>query len=143
MPSFLMAGFSRPSRSSPRTDFTIEPPKNRRFSRTKVSCLLDTRKDSMKKALSNTFMFAKVYRAMSSGRQGARYFRRYGREPVSKRAISLKKSWGGYRRTSPRHSRPRCRGVDLSTRCPASPKAPQAPLITLSAVAMILLCFWK
>ena len=42
-------------------------------------------------------MFAKVYRAMTSGRQGALYFRKYDRELVSKPAISLKKIWGGYR----------------------------------------------
>ena len=45
-------------------------------------------------------MFAKVYRTMTSGRQGPPYFRRYGRELVSKLAISLKKSWVGYRRTT-------------------------------------------
>ena len=38
--------------------------------------------------------------AMTSRWQGAPYFRRYGRELVSKPAISLKKSWGGYRRTT-------------------------------------------
>ena len=54
----------------------------------------------MKKASSNIFMFAEVYGTMSSGRQGAPYFRRYGRELVSKPDISLKKSWGGYRRTT-------------------------------------------
>ena len=32
---------------------------------------------------------------MASGWQGAPYFRRYGRELVSKPTISLKKSWGG------------------------------------------------
>ena len=43
----------------------------------------------------------KVNRTMTSGFQGARYFRRYDRELVSKPAISLKKSWGSYyRRTS-------------------------------------------
>ena len=36
----------------------------------------------------------------TSGRLGAPYFRRYGRELVSKPAISLKKSWGGHRRTT-------------------------------------------
>ena len=43
----------------------------------------------MKKASSNIFMFAKVYRTMTLGRQGASYFRRYGRELVSKPAISV------------------------------------------------------
>ena len=32
---------------------------------------------------------------MTSGWQGAPYFRSYGRELASKPAISLKKSWGG------------------------------------------------
>ena len=37
--------------------------------------------------------------------KGSPHFRRYGRELVSKPAISLKKSWGGYRRTTlPNHS---------------------------------------
>ena len=49
----------------------------------------------MKKASSNMFMFAKVYRPMTSGRQGAPYFRRYGRELVSKPAISSKRKVGG------------------------------------------------
>ena len=37
---------------------------------------------------------------MASGWQRASYFRRHGRELVSKPTISLKKSWGGYRRTT-------------------------------------------
>ena len=37
---------------------------------------------------------------MTSGGQGAPYFMKYGRELVSKLAISLKKSWGGYGRTT-------------------------------------------
>ena len=37
---------------------------------------------------------------MTSRWQATPYFRRYGRELVSKPAISLKKSWGGYRRTT-------------------------------------------
>ena len=39
---------------------------------------------------------------MTSEWQGPPYFRRYGQELVSKPAISLKKSWGGYRRTTHR-----------------------------------------
>ena len=54
----------------------------------------------MKNIFSNIFLRAKVYRMMASGRQGAPYFRRYGLELVSKPAILLKKSWGGYRRTT-------------------------------------------
>ena len=46
------------------------------------------------KASSNIFMLAKVYRTMTSGRQGAPYFRRYRRELVAKPDISLKNSWG-------------------------------------------------
>ena len=38
------------------------------------------------------------------GGQGAPSFRRYGWELVSTPAISLKKSWGGYRRTTPVNS---------------------------------------
>ena len=44
-------------------------------------------------------LIAKGYRTTSRW-QGTPYFRRNGREPVSKPAISLKKSWGGYRRTT-------------------------------------------
>ena len=62
--------------------------------------LLDTRKGAMKNASSNILMLAKVYRMMTSGRQGVPYLRRYGRELVSKPAISLKNSWRGYRRTT-------------------------------------------
>ena len=36
----------------------------------------------------------------ASGWQGALYFRRYGRELVSKPAILLQKRWRGYRRTT-------------------------------------------
>ena len=37
------------------------------------------------------------------GWQGAPYFRRYGRELVSKQAISLRIRWGGYRRMTLHH----------------------------------------
>ena len=37
---------------------------------------------------------------MPSGWRGAPCFRRHGRELVSKPVFSLKKSWGGYRRTN-------------------------------------------
>ena len=46
------------------------------------------------------FVCEKDYRTMTSGVQGAPRFRRYGRELVSKPAISFKKCWGGYRRTT-------------------------------------------
>ena len=49
---------------------------------------------------SHVFLFAKDYRTVSSGWQGAPYFRRYGRELDSKQEISLKKHWGGYRTTT-------------------------------------------
>ena len=45
-------------------------------------------------------LFVKDCRTMTSGGQGAPYFMIYGRELVSKLAISLKKSWGGYVRTT-------------------------------------------
>ena len=54
----------------------------------------------MKGISSHIFLFVKDYRPMMSGWQGAPYSRRYGRRLVSKQAISLKKSWGGYRRTT-------------------------------------------
>ena len=41
------------------------------------------------------FLFANDFRAMTSGGQGAPYFKKYGWELVSKPAISLKKCWGG------------------------------------------------
>ena len=81
------------------TDSTIAPPQTGDIL-TNVSWLVDTRKDAMKKPSSHNFMFAKVYRTMTSGWQGPPYFGRYGRELVSKPAISLKKSWVGYRRTT-------------------------------------------
>ena len=49
------------------------------------------------------FLCAKVYRPTTSGCRGEPYSRRYDRELVSKPAISLKKSWGGYRRTTLKH----------------------------------------
>ena len=59
----------------------------------------------MKNLSAHILLFAKdyyYYREMTSGWQEAPHFRRYGRELVSKTAISLKKSWGGgYRRTTP------------------------------------------
>ena len=49
----------------------------------------------MKNLSSHIFMFAKVYRTMTSGRQGAPpYFVRHDRELVSKPAISLKNAGG-------------------------------------------------
>ena len=45
-------------------------------------------------------MFARDNRTMTSGWQGTSYFRRYGLNLVSEPVVSLKKSWGGYRRTT-------------------------------------------
>ena len=46
------------------------------------------------------FLCAKAYRSTTSGCRGTSFFRRYDRELVLKSTISLKKSWGGYRRTT-------------------------------------------
>ena len=54
-----------------------------------------------KRHVNLSFLFPNVDRNMTSGWQGPTHFRRYGREMVSKPAISLKKSWGGlHRRTA-------------------------------------------
>ena len=74
----------------------------------RVSWLLETRKDVMKTISACIFLFAKGYRTPTSGWHGPPCFRRYGRELVSKPAISLKKSWGGYRKTTRK-----CRLSDL------------------------------
>ena len=51
------------------------------------------------------FLCANVYWTMTSGYQGTPFFRRYDQKLVLKPAISLNKSWGGYRRvTIPRPS---------------------------------------
>ena len=56
---------------------------------------------AIKGTSSHVFLFAKGYRLMTSGWQGAPCFRRYGRGLVSKPTISLKKKLGGfYRRTT-------------------------------------------
>ena len=54
----------------------------------------------MEKTSSCNFLFAKDFQMMTSRWQGALHFRRYDRELVSKPMISLKKSWGCYRRTT-------------------------------------------
>ena len=51
----------------------------------------------------------------------------------------------GFSRSStsqPRHVRPLCRGLCLPTQCPAIP-LPHAVPITLSVVAVLLLCCWN
>ena len=92
-----MSDFHRPGRrqGGVRTDSTIAPPPKTAISLTNVSWLLDTSKDARKKTSPCISLFAKDDRTMASGWQGASYFRRYGRELVSKPAISLKKNWGG------------------------------------------------
>ena len=57
------------------------------------------------------FFFAKDYRTITSEWQGARYFMRYGRELVSKLAISLKKGCGGDRWTTSLHQENRVKSV--------------------------------
>ena len=90
------------------TDFTISPPKKQQFSLTNVSSsssssssswLLDTRRDATKSISSHMFLFAKdCDRPITSEWQRAPYLRRCGRGLISKPTISVKKSWGGYRR---------------------------------------------
>ena len=46
------------------------------------------------------FSLEKDYQTMTSGWQDSTYFRRCDRERVSKPVTSLKKNWGGYRRTT-------------------------------------------
>ena len=58
------------------------------------------RKVAIKSRSPYIFLFAMDYRGMTSAWQGSPYYRKYGRELVSKPAISLKKSGGGYRRTT-------------------------------------------
>ena len=65
-----------------KTDSTIAPPPNQRFSLTNVLLLLETRKVAMKRTSSHIFLFAKGYRPMMWGWQGALYFGRYGRRLV-------------------------------------------------------------
>ena len=57
----------------------------------------DTTKVAITSRSSYSFLLAMDYRTITLGWQGAPHFRRYGWELVSKPAISLEKSWGGYR----------------------------------------------
>ena len=54
----------------------------------------------LKKKYPYIFLCAKVHLSMTSGCRGTPYFRRYDSELVLKPAISFKKIWGGYRRTT-------------------------------------------
>ena len=80
------------------------PAPNKRYSLTSVSRLLNTRKDTLEKNYLYTILCANVRRSTASGCRGTPYFRRYHRELVLKPAISLKKSWGDYRRTTHSYS---------------------------------------
>ena len=61
-----------------RTVSTIASPQIQRLSLTNVSWLLDTRKNAATKTMSSSILlFAKDYRTMTSGWQGAPYIRRY------------------------------------------------------------------
>ena len=77
-----------------------------------VSWLLDTPQEGCStNKMSHQIFFAceKVNRTMASGFEGTPYFRRYGREFVSKPAISVsvkKRGGGGYRRTTPSDDSP-------------------------------------
>ena len=57
--------------------------------------------DAVNKMSQCIHWFAEYARTTTSGWQGAPYIRSHGLELVSKPAISSKKSWGGYRRTTP------------------------------------------
>ena len=80
--------------------FYDSPPPNQRFSLTNVSWLLNTRKNGTKTISLQKFLFANDYQTITSRWHGAPYSRICGRALVSKRAISLKKSWEDYRRTT-------------------------------------------
>ena len=64
----------------------------------------------MTKTCSNIFLLAKDYldRRMTSGWQGAPYFRIYGLELASEPAISLRKTWRSCRRTTRGRGRHTC-----------------------------------
>ena len=94
--------------SPPETDSTIPLPRTSIFFSTNVSWVIGTNEEGFcwKKIVSIYFLVCKglsLYRTMTcrGGKEGAPYFRRYVRELALKPAISLKKSWGGYRRTTP------------------------------------------
>ena len=63
-----------------------------------VPWLLNTRKDDTETTTSKYFLVSKgLSNDDVGGGKGHRIFRGYGRELVSKPAISLKNCWGGYR----------------------------------------------
>ena len=81
-PRSTISVLSRVKNHSSRIDSTITPPPTPKpaiLFNEKVSWLLDTREDAMKKTLSHIFLFAKDDRNMMSRWQGAPYARRYGR----------------------------------------------------------------
>ena len=76
------------------------PPKKQRFSLTNVSWLLGTKEGCNEK---NVFVYVFVCKELSGDDVGvarAAVFQEIRQEMVSKPAISSKKSWGGYRRTT-------------------------------------------
>ena len=88
---------------NPRTDSTTAPPQssgglfiNEHFMATRH----ERRKDVVEIVSSQIFLFAKDYLTMTFGWQKGHRISGDGRELVSKPAISLKKSLGGYRRTT-------------------------------------------
>ena len=81
--------------------FYDRSPQNQRFSWTNVSWLLDTRKGIIENKVSMLFLVCKrPIDRWRRGCHGTAYFRKYDRELVLKPSISLKESWGGYRRTA-------------------------------------------
>ena len=60
-------GCGKANTKTPRTDSTIAPPKNQRFSSTNVSWLLDAREGATKNIYSSIILFAKDYTTMTSG----------------------------------------------------------------------------
>ena len=83
------------------TDSTTPPPQRAIFFNARFMAACDTGKNAMKKSFHMFFSLQRtVERIRQGGNKGHRIFRKYGRELVSKPAISLKRSWGGYRRTT-------------------------------------------
>ena len=82
----------------------------------------------MKKTSPCMFLFAKDDRTMTSGWKGTPEFRRYGRELVSKPAISLKKDWGSCRinRTTPIRPKKFNAYNGMTRKCDGEPKKYQS-----------------
>ena len=95
------SGGSNSLRKARESDSTIATPQNQRFSSTNVSRLLDTtRKDTLEKKVS---IYLPVCTGLSIDDVGVSRdtaLTRQDRALVLKPAVSLKKRWGGYRRTA-------------------------------------------